>query len=358
MLHLRLDLRGAGDLLEHDRPRSSEAVAAALHPTSRSGTGPTFQPTIDMPPTNTRDEEGDAQRPHVDGRPASRLPVHRPDRDHVRSTAAPMNVISPWTKKTNIAATPAGATNPTQCGIPGTATGQLGSTAARPIAGARPQPRLRAGRPGRSPAPTPTRRRHGVPPERVHLHRGIGIRIDARARGLDVQARTSTTSRAVPDGQRDDARPGASTPRPLRLPRGRLSTSRAPSAGQMTLAAENYIYVTGDPYNDKQPTCSAWSARTRSSSTTRRNFRRNGRHLLDADRSNRKIDAALLSVGHTFQVQNYDATAQPRHAHGLRRDRAEVPWNRGHVQRRHPEPATPRTTSTTPASGTSPRRSS
>ena len=90
------------------------------------GTGPTFQPTIDMPPTNTEMKKETRND-------LTSTDVPRPGCLYTGPTVitfindGTMNVISPWTKKTNIAATPAGATNPTQCGQPGTATGQLGS---------------------------------------------------------------------------------------------------------------------------------------------------------------------------------------------------------------------------------------
>lgn len=72
--------------------------------------------------------------------------------------------------------------------------------------------------------------------------------------------------------------------------------------GRTTVSAENFVYVTGDlTYADKdddmlglvgQNAVFVWNP-----------VRSNGTNLLSG--SNRTIDAAILSVGHTFMVQNY-----------------------------------------------------
>jgi hypothetical protein len=80
--------------------------------------------------------------------------------------------------------------------------------------------------------------------------------------------------------------------------------------GHTTLASDNYIYVTGDiTYNDKTndilglvPLNALWVwnpiTATRSNKSTSYNYAAGG--------NNREIDAAMLSVLHTVQVQNYD----------------------------------------------------
>ncbi|MBX3088726.1 MAG: hypothetical protein KF742_09545 [Cryobacterium sp.] len=75
--------------------------------------------------------------------------------------------------------------------------------------------------------------------------------------------------------------------------------------GKVTLAAENYVYVVGDiTYKDSSSDIlglvgnnAVWVWNPMNSS---------GNKLLTG--SNREIDAAILSVAHTFQVQNYSKT--------------------------------------------------
>jgi Tfp pilus assembly protein PilX len=77
--------------------------------------------------------------------------------------------------------------------------------------------------------------------------------------------------------------------------------------GQVTLAAENYVYVTGDiKYKDSSTDIlglvgnnAVWVWNP---------MDKNGDKLLSG--SDREIDAAILSVAHTFQVQNYRYTGK------------------------------------------------
>jgi hypothetical protein len=76
-------------------------------------------------------------------------------------------------------------------------------------------------------------------------------------------------------------------------------------SGQTTLAAENYIYVVDDLlYKDKQADMLGLVGQNAILAYNPRDSSNNA--LLPG--SNREIDAALLSVGHTFQVQNFDVT--------------------------------------------------
>jgi hypothetical protein len=82
--------------------------------------------------------------------------------------------------------------------------------------------------------------------------------------------------------------------------------------GQTTVAAENYIYITDDlVYNDVSTdmlglvgtnAIFVWNP-MKGNSITSRSASTSHDALLGDDRT---IDAAILSVGHTFQVQNYD----------------------------------------------------
>ncbi|WP_036283961.1 hypothetical protein [Microbacterium luticocti] len=81
--------------------------------------------------------------------------------------------------------------------------------------------------------------------------------------------------------------------------------------GSATLAAENYVFVVGDlVYDDAQDDMlglvgnnAVWVYNPVRAVTDRRG--NVTYHLLDTGK-NRTIDAAILSVAHTFQVQNYD----------------------------------------------------
>jgi hypothetical protein len=83
-------------------------------------------------------------------------------------------------------------------------------------------------------------------------------------------------------------------------------------SGRTTLAAEHYVYVTGDlkytdPLNDILGLVGNWAVwvwnpiiQTKSGSSTTYSY--------GGGPANREIDAAILSVQHTFQGQNYDAS--------------------------------------------------
>lgn len=191
-----------------------------------------------------------------------------------------MTVRSPWTKFTNTAGDPASSgTNPAYCGTPG--TGGLGSSSGQTIT---------------------------VPASSVIY-----------VQNVPTSTRDPNYSAATPGGITVSS--GANGSNGIGYPMAREvtpvgATSTYPAygykngdlfvqgalKGQVTLAAENYVYVTGDTtYTDTsedllgligQNGVFVWNPVSSSGSS-----------LLSG--SGREIDAAILSVAHTFQVQNY-----------------------------------------------------
>ncbi len=208
-----------------------------------------------------------------------------------------MRVLSPWTKKTNIAATVAGATNPAACGTPGTGANGLGSSTgalidvldlnimyvqAVPAVGS-----ADANAPANNNAPTNVTcaNASGSTPPGWYYRTGS-----------TYIARFPAASEITPSGTSSLVHYGCRA--------GDLYV-KGTIGGQITIAAENYIYVTGDlTYLDKQSdmlgligtnAIYVWNPVSSTSGTS-----------LLSGVHDREIDAAILSVAHTFQVQNYD----------------------------------------------------
>jgi hypothetical protein len=268
------------------------------NPTFDVGTGPTYGGTIDMPPTNTELKKETRNDLLADvPRPGCLYTGPTVITFETASGVPKMRILSPWTKKTNIAATVAGATNPAACGTPGTGTNGLGSATgallnvlplnliyvqAVPAVGA-------------TDANAPT---NNNPPTNVTCVNASG---SAPAgwyykSGSTYVARFPLANEITPTGASSLVHYGCRA--------GDLFV-KGTLGGQLTLAAENYVYVTGDlTYIDKQSdmlglvgtnAVYVWNPVSSTSGTS-----------LLSNATNREIDAAILSVGHTFQVQNYD----------------------------------------------------
>ena len=134
----------------------------------------------------------------------------------------------------------------------------------------------------------------------------------------------------------------------------------------LTIATQNDIIVTGDvtataaatPCSASSPTASsAWST---TPTTSRCPTRPDDPGLLTTwPRGDRTIDAAILTLLHSFTVDHYYCGTPDRQADGQRHDRAEVPRRRGQEQRRLGRPrASSRTTRTTRGSPSARRRTS
>jgi len=249
--------------------------------------------SIDMPPTN--------QTMPLETRNDLPAQVPHPGCMYTGPTSIKLNsngtitVISPWSKFTNISATAGGSTNPAGCGIPGTATGQLGSTGGATFA-------------------TPT-------DNLIYVQNVPSSTTDpnywaSTAKPTNFTCTTGTTNGRSKEGFvfGSFAYPTTNEDPPL------TSTVSAPAygchngdayvsgtlQGHLTIATQNYIYIVADLlYNNNQQDLlglvaqnAVWIWNPMKSITTTPS----GTALLG---SNRTIYAAILSVAHTFQVQNY-----------------------------------------------------
>jgi len=200
-----------------------------------------------------------------------------------------MNVRSPWTKATNISANTTAGSNPGQCGAPGTGAKALGSPEGATMS--------------------------VLPANLIYVQ-------DVPADATDVNGRTGIPSGFTCLG---GTNPGWSFGT-FRFPRAteqlpQYATTANPAygcrngdvfvqgefKGAMTIAAENYLYVTGNlTYVDEavdilglvgNGAVWVWNPMT------------NNTPILSTDRT---IEAAILSVSHTFQVQNFDVSPASR----------------------------------------------
>jgi hypothetical protein len=253
------------------------------------GTGPTVAQTVLMPPTNedlrleTRNDLADVPRPGCLYTGPTSITFH---------PNGTMTVISPWTKYTNVSQTSGvGSGNPPACGQPGTATGQLGSAAGATVPVLNENllyvqevPRI-AGDPNRWPTTG-------------SLSRPTNFTCTAADTTADVPAGWNFGSLQYPVS-------GEGTPmnasEPYGCDNGDLFV-RGSVNGATTIAAENFVYITGDltyadPQDDVlgvvgQNAVMVWNPIKPDDS------------LLSTTK-NRTIHAAIVSVAHTFTVQNY-----------------------------------------------------
>ncbi|HEU0205692.1 MAG TPA: hypothetical protein VFQ74_03235 [Pseudolysinimonas sp.] len=252
--------------------------------------------TIDMPPTN--------QTMPLETRNDLPSQVPHPGCMYTGPTSIKLNsdgtitVISPWTKYTNISATPGGSTNPAACGAPGTAAGHLGSTGGATFA-----------------APTDNL---------IFVQTVPNTTSDPNYWASTAKPTGFTCTTGTINGRSNEgfsfgsfAYPTANEDPPL------TSTVSAPAygcrngdaytsgtlKGHLTIASQNYIYVVGDLlYSNNQQDLlglvaqnAVWVWDPMKNISTGW-YGTSGTAILG---QNRTIYAALLSVAHTFQVQNY-----------------------------------------------------
>lgn len=253
--------------------------------------------SIDMPPTN--------QTMPLETRNDLPAQVPHPGCMYTGPTSIKLNsngtvtVISPWTKYTNISATPGGSTNPAGCGIPGTGSGQLGSTGGATFA-------------------TPTDNLMFV--QNVPSTSSDPNYWSSSAKPSNFSCTTGTTNGRSKEGFKfgSFAYPTTNEDPPL------TSTVSAPAygcrngdaytsgtlKGHLTIATQNYIYIVGDLlYSNNQQDLlglvaqnAVWVWDPMKNISTGGWYGSSGTALLG---QNRTIYAAILSVAHTFQVQNY-----------------------------------------------------
>ena len=270
------------------------------NPSFNVGAGPTYSPTIDMPPTNTElKKETRNDLPFDVPRPGCLYTGPTVLKFEISGGVPKMRVLSPWTKYTNIAATTAGATNPAACGTPGNVANGLGSPtgALLPVLDLNLVYVQAVPAVGSNDANAPSNNNRPPNTECTTASGSTPAGWYYRTSSTNYIARYPLSGEITPSGASNlvhyDCRAGDL------YVEGTLG-------GQTTLAAQNYIYVTGDIlYRDKQADMlglvgqNAVFVYNPVNSTY-------GNNSLISTANNREIDAAILSVGHTFQVQNYD----------------------------------------------------
>lgn len=295
----------------------SAAPASSLYTKPSGCSNPTFaappvhQDAITMPPTNTQlKAETRNDTPTTVPSPGCLYTGPTQISFEIVNGVGKMRVLSPWTKFTNTGATANDATNPAKCGTPGTGTNGLGSTTgalldvldlnliyvqAVPAAG--------SGDANAWP---------GVASQTITKDQTIPTNVacvNAVGGGTDTPAGWSYSYTS-----------GGKKVYAARYPLDKENTPSGATSlvhygckagdvyvegtldGRTSIAAENYIYVTGDlTYVSRtddllgligQNAVFVWNPMDDNTS------------LLGG--TDREIDAAILSVAHTFQVQNYD----------------------------------------------------
>lgn len=243
---------------------------------------PATSGVIPMPSTNSQlkketrsDLPGDVPRPGC---------LYTGPTQIVFNSDGTMTIRSPWTKKTNVVGdTPTSGSTPTACGTPGSGAGQLGGSAGQTLT---------------------------VPDNNVIYVQNVPTSATDPNYSLTTPAGLTVSTGA--NGANGLGYPMANEV----TPQG--ATSALPAygykngdvfvkgtlKGHVTVAAENYIYATGDvKYSDTNADMlglvgnnAVWVWNPVNSG---------GGSLLGG--SGREIDAAILSVAHTFQVQNYSS---------------------------------------------------
>jgi len=263
---------------------------------------PEYHPQITMPPSNaemkkeTRNDLKDSDVP---------LPgcLYTGPTVITFTSNGKMNIKSPWTKKTQIAAIAANSTAPDACGVPGTGSGRLGSPEGATInvlpanvIYVQNVPTL-AGDPN---LPTGT----GMP--------STSFKCVNSDTGWTLGAGTSNVTQYPAIGEI-----GLTGTPPYGCKSGDVFVEGT-FAGAMTIAAENYVFVTDNlSYADTTRDIlglvgnnAVWVWNPMKSVTTTvgsgwYQYTTTETKPLLTDTS-RTIHAAILSVAHTFQVQNFN----------------------------------------------------
>jgi len=266
-----------------------ENACASTPPKFSVGTGVTYRSAIDIPPTNAdmkkearNDLSADVPRPGC---------IYTGPTSITMNSNGTMTIVSPWTLFTNVAAIKANSTNPAQCG----SIADLHSAAGATVA--------------------------ALDKNLIYVQNVPKDTADAN------YSLTSPTSAFTCTGS--GATQGWSIGT-IRYPMTGESTPATSSAlypaygcengdlfvkgvfnGEMTLAAENYVYVTGDlTYDDPassilgivgQSAVWIWNPMK----FTYSNGNISGSTALLPATGGRTVHAAILSVAHTFMVQNY-----------------------------------------------------
>jgi len=236
---------------------------------------PAFASSIGMPATNSQQlQETRSDLPSIVPRPGC---LYTGPTNIVFNSDGTMTVRSPATKYTNTTgANATGGSNPGQCGQPGSASGQLGSTGGATIP---------------------------VPPNNIVYAQNVP------SDPSNVNATSSASITNSCDNNRigyplsGEATPSLGSAPCAYGARNGDAFVKGNFHGQLTIAAQNYLYVTGDvKYVDSSADILGLTA-TNAVWVYNPYSTRSGAMLGD---SGREIDAAIISAAHTFQVQNYN----------------------------------------------------
>ncbi len=255
------------------------------------GTGPIYQAAITMPPTNAELKKETRSDLTLSEVPIPGCLYTGPTVITFTSNGK-MNVRSPWTIKTNFTGSGTGSA-PAQCGTPGTTNGSLGSSGGATI--------------------------DVIPSNVIYVQNVPTLSSDPNYRagtpsGFScINSNAGWTFSSVQYPASGELTPnGSSSANPAYGCRNGDLFVQGTLKGALTLAAENYIYVTGNlVYSDPaldilglvgNGAVWVWNPMKSQSGNT-------VPMLTD---SSRTINAAILSVAHTFQVQNYNQGGQSR----------------------------------------------
>lgn len=306
-LHSNDELRICGTTFNGDVSTSStltpnwvNTCSSGTQPTWIPGkTGPGYKSALDIPPTNiamaneTRVDLADVPRPGC---------LYTGPTTITLLSNGMMKVISPWTKQSQPSFT-AGIPNgngTAMCGKPGTGAGNLGDANGATIPVLDSNLIYVQNVPGAPPSGTPADPNYSATPPSGMTCLNAGQPTSGWSfGGLQYPATTEanpTSSSATNPAY--DCRHGD-------------AFVKGDMKGALTIASQNFIYVTGNiKYADKASDMlglvgqnSVWVLNQMKTCTTS-----NGNRTCTALKAaaDLEIDAAILSVAHTFMVQNYD----------------------------------------------------
>jgi hypothetical protein len=257
-----------------------------------SGGAPTSSATIDMPPTNAQMKQ--ETRSDLSTVPNPGCLFTGPT-SVVFNSDGTMTVKSPFTKATNVALnTSTGlltvGSTPSQCGLVGNVTGGLGSSTGATI----------------SVLNSNLMFVQDVPSTAGDPNAWGTTAYPANFSCNNTTTLSGWTFAGLAYPMAGESTPAAS-PVHYGCRKGDIYVNGS-MHGTMTMAADNYIYVTGD-ITYANPLTDMLGLVGNNAVWVWNPVNSTGTPLLA---NNREIDAAILSLNHTFQVQNYSSGSSPR----------------------------------------------
>lgn len=245
-------------------------------------TQPAFTSTIGMPSTNAQQKSATQYNTTAS---ATRSPgcLYTGPTDITFNADGTMTVKSPWSLKTQTDATdPTKGRTPAGCGMPGTGVGQLGSSGGATVP---------------------------VPANNLVYVQNVPQSGDANATSTGKLADSCNTGNGVGYPRTGESKDTLSTSPCSYGTRAGDAFVHGVLDGQVTVAAENYLYVTGDlTYEDRGSDMLGLTATNavmvwNPVKAAACGYSTCYSSLLGD--TNREIDGAIISAAHTFQVQNY-----------------------------------------------------